>query len=251
MTTRTSSTNETGVGRRSILRFGAASGLAGVAGLAGVTGVAGFWHGTAKAYEPVTTYPGPETNFERVYKYLAPDSTFLKTLPQPPKRNEPEAAMLVAMKSQRTPAVVNAIRAQAEDCSPFYWLLAGASPEVNPKLQKVGQELVNEATQIVLLIKGHYNRTRPHLVRADINPVIAVPWHAAYPSGHATLATLLGLLFTQAYPTKAKAFKSLGQDIARNREIAGLHYPSDTAAGYALGLQFWNTARPTVIKALA
>ncbi len=241
----TSSPKETGVNRRSILRFGAATGIAGVAG------VAGFWHGAASAYDPVLTYPGPQTNFERVYKYLAPDSTFLKSLPPPPKKDEPEAALLVEMKSQRTPAVLSAIRAQADDCSSFYWLLAGASPEINPSLQKVAQELVAEATQIVLLLKGHYNRTRPHLVRADINPVIPVPWHAAYPSGHATLATLLGLLFTQVYPAKAKAFKSLGQDIARNREIAGLHYPSDTKAGYALGLQFWNTAKPAVIKALA
>ena len=79
-------------------------------------------------------------------------------------------------------------------------------------------------------------------------PPIAVPGHAAYPSGHATQARLVAACAKLALPDPndvsglpnpttvalSAALDVLATRIARNREIAGLHYPSDSGAGAEL-----------------
>jgi hypothetical protein len=63
------------------------------------------------------------------------------------------------------------------------------------------------------------------------------PRHPAFPSGHALTAQLTtGLLLRidklRAY--KEEALIWLAMRVARNRERAGLHYPSDSVAGQRL-----------------
>jgi membrane-associated phospholipid phosphatase len=83
-----------------------------------------------------------------------------------------------------------------------------------------------------------------------------VPGHASYPSGHATEAYLIskclaqvltmspppgGAPAAQAATTKynpadndSTALQRLAQRVARNREVLGVHYPSDSQAGRVL-----------------
>jgi membrane-associated phospholipid phosphatase len=75
-----------------------------------------------------------------------------------------------------------------------------------------------------------------------------VPGHAAYPSGHATQAFLIAHSLAAIFPAKSKpgidlALQALAARIARNREIAGLHYASDTAAGIELAGAIWRTLK--------
>src|SRR5262249_57034663 len=72
-------------------------------------------------------------------------------------------------------------------------------------------------------------------------PPIQVPGHASYPSGHSTQAHLIAQCVQLALPAAGPLTAALSADldalavrIARNREIAGLHYPSDSAAGLVL-----------------
>jgi hypothetical protein len=76
-------------------------------------------------------------------------------------------------------------------------------------------------------------------------PPIAVPGHAAYPSGHATEAYLMAKCLEKVMPVAAStpvdpndpettALQRMAQRIARNREVLGVHYPSDSAAGKKL-----------------
>jgi UDP-N-acetylmuramoylalanine-D-glutamate ligase len=72
-------------------------------------------------------------------------------------------------------------------------------------------------------------------------PPIVVPGHASFPSGHSTQTHLMVLcmndVLTGATQPAANVtamvddFATLAHRIARNREIAGLHYPSDSKAG--------------------
>jgi hypothetical protein len=78
---------------------------------------------------------------------------------------------------------------------------------------------------IVLYIKQHYNRVRPSFVNKNIQPVVEIPSHPSYPSGHAISA------FVTAYLLPKKDLQQnlkIAERIALNREIGGVHYKSDT-----------------------
>ena len=79
-------------------------------------------------------------------------------------------------------------------------------------------------------------------------PPIDVPGHASYPSGHATESYLLAGILKEVMPAEASMqtdvndldstpLRRLAQRVARNREVLGLHYPSDSKAGRYLGDQ--------------
>ena len=84
--------------------------------------------------------------------------------------------------------------------------------------------------------KTKFNRPRPSQYRPALLPPVPVPGHAAYPSGHATQAHLMALFIARATAGKAlaQASDALARRIARNREIAGLHFASDSQAGETL-----------------
>lgn len=91
----------------------------------------------------------------------------------------------------------------------------------------------------VMKQKLRYDRVRPSFLDPTLKPVIAIPPHAAYPSGHATQAFLRAFLLSRLDPKNSRAYVQSAERIARNREIAGLHYPSDSAAGRKLAAQLF------------
>jgi membrane-associated phospholipid phosphatase len=99
--------------------------------------------------------------------------------------------------------------------------------------------------------KARFNRMRPSSILPCLLPPLEVPGHAAYPSGHATQAQLIAMCLEIVMPRNrvmpASPAGPVGQfmpqygplrmmadRIARNREVAGLHYRSDTWAGRIL-----------------
>ena len=119
----------------------------------------------------------------------------------------------------------------------------------------------------MLYYKGTQKRPRPSQLLPALLPPVPVPGHASWPSGHATQAWLMALCAeyvlagpappgfagtTESGPggsnyasTGANAgtldlgtfsanLRTLARRIARNREIAGLHYPTDSDAGRQL-----------------
>ncbi len=92
-------------------------------------------------------------------------------------------------------------------------------------------------------LKTHFMRGRP-THDCGIQPLILLPGHPSYPGGHAaqahTAALLLGQLFTGANddPRLRGALVHAAQEVALNRVYAGVHYPSDSEAGFLLAVQF-------------
>jgi hypothetical protein len=87
---------------------------------------------------------------------------------------------------------------------------------------------------IVAHYKDKYKRPRPHVFDARINPAIAVPHHASYPSGHALQAHLMAAAMTEVFGDHGEfcgEFHDVADQIAANREFVGVHFPSDSAAG--------------------
>ena len=101
--------------------------------------------------------------------------------------------------------------------------------------------------------KNRYKRVRPAQLFPGLLPPVATPGHASFPSGHATQAQLvfrcllqlmskklIGSSTQSPYTIADPAAGRLARRIARNREIAGLHYPSDSAGGRYLADKIFN-----------
>jgi len=95
-----------------------------------------------------------------------------------------------------------------------------------------------------LYLKNKHDLPRPSQLCPALMPPIPVPGHSSWPSGHSTQAHLMKncMLRVFAASTMSAAdqavlnsdLTSLADSIARNREIAGLHYAKDSAGGARL-----------------
>ena len=98
--------------------------------------------------------------------------------------------------------------------------------------------------------KYKFDRIRPSRLCPWLMPPIEVPGHASYPSGHSTQSHLVALILSQVLPLAggSNPLPLLAKRIARNREVLGLHYPSDSKAGRILAVASYLLLRccPTV-----
>jgi hypothetical protein len=95
-----------------------------------------------------------------------------------------------------------------------------------------------------LYFKGLYDLPRPTQICPALLPPIPVPGHSSWPSGHATQAHLMKFAMYRIFAATAMSgadqdvlkadVKALAKMVARNREIAGLHYPKDSQGGKRL-----------------
>jgi hypothetical protein len=115
------------------------------------------------------------------------------------------------------------------------------NPSYRPQTFALMHELLITLEAVsVMRQKQIYNRVRPSYLDPTLSPVVDVPQHPAYPSGHATQAHLRALVLTQLDPVNRAAYMQSAERITRNREIAGVHYPSDSQAGVVLATQLFS-----------
>src|SRR5262245_18561075 len=85
--------------------------------------------------------------------------------------------------------------------------------------------------------KYAYNRPRPSTVRPELTTAVANPRSPSYPAEHAVAAGAASEVMAYVFPDRATSFRGKADEAARSRLTAGVHYPSDIAAGLALGRQ--------------
>lgn len=85
------------------------------------------------------------------------------------------------------------------------------------------------------IAKKEFRRPRPYRTWSDLKPCVKYEKSYAYPSGHTTLARVMAHVLAYKYPERANEILSRGDEIARNRVLAGVHHPSDIEAGRKLG----------------
>lgn len=86
----------------------------------------------------------------------------------------------------------------------------------------------------VMREKWRFKRARPSQEDPSLATVIPVPPHAAYPSGHAAQSHMMAYALSVLNPVCTEAYFRLAADIGHRREVAGVHYPSDSLAGEML-----------------
>lgn len=114
-----------------------------------------------------------------------------------------------------------------------------------PHTSKLILTTYEELGVVVFVFKKKFNRVRPSVL-ADkrgaqfsfkLGTAVEIPAHPAYPSGHATGAFTMAYILQELDPANAETYRKDALRISQNREIGGLHYPSDTEAGRLLARQ--------------
>jgi acid phosphatase (class A) len=162
----------------------------------------------------------------------------IKKIPigQPPDENLSEAKLVFNLKKFRKKLIVEQINRENLDILDFFFEEIGSEKIDSTLIHSKLSDVLYDVGLVVLDLKTRFNRVRPSVVLSSIDPILDVPWHSSYPSGHSAQATVVSELMANLFPNKRRSFDQLAKRIGKNREIAGLHYPSDTFAGRNLGL---------------
>jgi hypothetical protein len=153
---------------------------------------------------------------------------------------ERELKAMIRLAEDERPDALGEILAQADGFSSYFMAALGISPRTHPNtclMLQIGSLIGCYGS---MHFKGLYQRRRPSQLAPGLMPPIPVPGHPAYPSGHSTQAHLMALCVKEVLPTGTvqnalgEVIDELADRIARNREIAGLHFESDSKAGVNL-----------------
>jgi PAP2 superfamily len=132
---------------------------------------------------------------------------------------------------------INEINGQINTAQSFFEDVVGKEFHKNPPLLLLWNKLNDFSGHLIMKLKARYNRARPYEVDA-VNELFKVG-HPSYPSGHSTQAHLMAFVFAEIYPSKRAALLQLAARIALNRELAGVHYRSDSSAGVELAREIY------------
>jgi acid phosphatase (class A) len=99
------------------------------------------------------------------------------------------------------------------------------------------KEVTHQAKVVAGAAKLTWDRKRPFLTDTRIKPCVELEKTSSYPSGHAIRGMVWALVLAEIYPEHRDALLARGREFGEDRVLAGLHYPSDVAAGQKLGAE--------------
>jgi hypothetical protein len=141
------------------------------------------------------------------------------------------------------------IYGEAVDFTPRFENVCLYDGHSHPKTYRLTQTVSQIGWFVVQYFKEKHHRLRPSQVAPlEIRPLIKVPSHPSYPSGHATQSRLVGLVLIDIIGLKAgdpldDRIREVYDDIGENRERAGVHYTTDTEAGRKLAKDVYGMIR--------
>lgn len=140
------------------------------------------------------------------------------------------------------------------------WLLATAHAEVRPPLalqhfdcalgvrlgdaetpalNRMMVRVFHDADAVAEQVKARAHRARPVGDDPDRRACQTLPATSragpSYPSGSAALGVAYGEAFAAVAPDRAEAVRRIGHAVGVSRLVCAMHYPSDVAAGEAIG----------------
>ena len=113
-------------------------------------------------------------------------------------------------------------------------VLAGMAIE-SYRLMALLNAAIYDATVAAWDAKYAYSRPRPAIADAKLSTAILTPNSPSYPDEHAAAAGAAATVLAYVFPDEAERFAALATEAAGSRAMAGVAYPSDIAAGLALG----------------
>jgi hypothetical protein len=173
-------------------------------------------------------------------------------LSAPPANPNAELVELATLIEFRPGLMTEAVE-QRNGIAAYFCGVLAFSKSSHPCTRYLMEGAVRVAQFQAMYHKDIHQRPRPSQLSPGLMPPIDVPGHASYPSGHATEAYTVSYCLKEVFDRATKVIvpsasggpppgaaptgsplERLAQRIARNREILGLHYPSDSRAGKEL-----------------
>ncbi|MFD9634407.1 phosphatase PAP2 family protein [Streptomyces violascens] len=117
------------------------------------------------------------------------------------------------------------------------WLAAGLAAAAVDRDRRGswlrGTALVAAAHLASMGVKRVVRRPRPQLLAAE--PLVSTAGRHSFPSSHASSAAAAAVAYGALWPAGARLVPPLAAAMCVARMVAGVHYPSDIAAGALLG----------------
>ncbi len=160
--------------------------------------------------------------------------------PAPARGSEEEKADLaIVLWEQRTRTPEEVARAASEvrlGVAAFAAALgAGFDPAAHPLTEALLDRAGRATKACTDMLKKRYARPRPYLVEPRVVPAVQRETSPSYPSGHATRGVVYAAVLSELAPGRREALERRGLLVGTDRVIAGVHWPSDIAAGQRLG----------------
>jgi acid phosphatase (class A) len=105
-----------------------------------------------------------------------------------------------------------------------------------PKFAAFFDRVVETEGAVVDPAKDVWKRLRPHLYSDLVHPIVPLSKSGSWPSGHATVGTLMGVALSNMLPEKRAEIMARAWEFGHNRLVAGIHYPSDIEMGRISGM---------------
>ena len=165
----------------------------------------------------------------------------VQLLPAPPTfgSEESQAEVNLMLQLQATRTKVDKHRISDEDGMSVFVFADVLGPWFNahncPKTADLFDQVESDSVYFAAVGKEHWQRPRPYTSVAALNPKGKMEKSYSYPSSHSTRGTVYAELLADIFPEKRQAILERGRQLGWDRVIAGVHYPSDVAAGRVLG----------------
>jgi acid phosphatase (class A) len=187
--------------------------------------------------------------------FIAPDGVQLKELLAPPPADDSaltrgELSELHRIQSESSSERV-ALAQMDVAISVFRFadvLGPSFTSEALPKVAELFAHMDADERPISDAAKAAFPRTRPYvLAPTDVKALVHKADGGSYPSGHMTVGTMMGITLAWMVPEKRDAIFARITQYGMSREVGGMHYPSDVAAGRIAGTviaeALWNNPR--------
>ncbi|QND56335.1 acid phosphatase [Mesorhizobium huakuii] len=162
-------------------------------------------------------------------------------LPPPPANDsaqtKAELGEVLTLQVTRTPEMVASAVADAEE---NVWRFANVmgpnfTKEKLPKFSAFFDRVVETEGAVVDPAKDVWKRPRPHQLSDLVKPAVKLSSSGSWPSGHATVGTMMGIILADMVPEKRAEIMARAAEYAHNREVGGIHYASDVEMGKISG----------------
>lgn len=162
-------------------------------------------------------------------------------LPPPPANDsaqtKAELGEVLTLQVTRTPEMVASAVADAEE---NVWRFADVmGPKFNketlPKFSAFFDRVVATEGAVVDPAKDVWKRPRPHQLSDLVKPAVKLSNSGSWPSGHATVGTMMGIILSDMVPEKRAEIMARASEYAHNRVVGGIHFASDVEMGRISG----------------
>ena len=144
-----------------------------------------------------------------------------------------ELAEVLTLQVTRTPEMVARAQADAEENVWRFTDVLGPkfTKDQLPKTEAFFARIAETEGAVVDPAKDVWKRLYSDLVK----PVVPLSKSGAYPSGHATVGTLMAIVLSNMVPEKRAELMARAWEYANNRVVGGIHFRSDIEAGRIAG----------------